>query len=683
MLALLLVMSLLLGPRCFAEQGPERVGALSEAVSFDFGETDIRSFIETISQLTGRNFVIDSRVAGKITVLSPKKIPPDEIFEFFETILNVYGFSVVPSGSVYKVLPVRNLKSENIPLGRGALIPDGGSNDRVVTQLYFLEHISSAELLTALRPLLTETGAIVDHRETNSLIITDTGTNVRRIVRILQSLDTPQAVEVFTTRRLQHASASKVAQILLDLFGKTPSRAANAKPEDSAFKAIPDERTNMLLLVVPPNLREKVEATLDELDTPVESRKSTIHLYFLENADATELAKVLSDSRILEDSLNTQKQTTASQPQARAGQNWNVVPGATQDLLTGIKITADPSTNSLIVRCEPEQFAELSTIIKMLDGPRMQVLVEALIAEITDDGLRDIGVEWAVAQAGDTSVEQGFGAATFPLGGEGSNLTGFITNPANPPAGLLLGVASGTVTYQGKDYFNVSTLARAFETDQKINVLSTPHLLTSDHSEAELIVGERRPFLRSSQVTAEGGTVRSFDYEDVGIKMKIRPHITQNRRIRLKLFQEVTDFVEQQEVGAVTTTKRSVDTTVVVDDAQTLIIGGLMREQDSLGESKIPCLGDIPGLGLLFKRARKRNAKTNLLVFITPRVIVTRDEATRATQQRQQQLPSGKIDAGIIDWNPFEPREADAAPPAEPTAPPTDTSATPTPTPQP
>jgi general secretion pathway protein D len=379
-------------------------------------------------------------------------------------------------------------------------------------------------------------------------------------------------------------------------------------------------------------------------------------VYYLAHANAEELAKVLTaqageitrpTTGGRETTGTTSRSTTRRSTTPTPTPTTPTTPTSTSPLTattaTGVTITADKPTNSLVISAPPEAYAAIKGIIEKLDVRRSQVLVESLIAEITFDKAQALGVEWRVIDdpEGGTQV---FGSST---GAGGSTATGVLDaltlNPLTPTPGLIIGALRNSITIGGREIFNIPAILRAFQGDTDVNILATPNLLTTDNEEAEIIIGEERPFLRSTQDTPVGGTttgsstVRTFEFRDTGITLRLTPQISQGRTVRLNLDQEITNFVSESETGAVTTTKRSAKTTVIVDDGQTIIIGGLIQENRNEAQTQVPCLGNLPVLGWAFRQTSERNRKTNLLIFITPHIITSPDDVRRITEHKRQQ----------------------------------------------
>lgn len=648
--------------------GPQDADSM---IAFDFDNADIRVVIKQISELTGRNFLIDEKVKGNVTIITPGKIRPRDIYQVFLSILHTYGFTAVPAGNVVKIVPLRDVSRAGVPIitPRGAA---GLSNsDRIVTSFIRLEHADSAALAGLLRPLAAREGSLVAYKAANALIMTDTEGNVRRLFSIIKSVDVPAAVSEVVVVPMKYAQATEMTQTLEKLIKETDSQsdAGRSRPRprprrggatpggDEQFapqkeiKIIPDERINALIFVAPASDMLRLRSLVKKLDIPPPPERKRIHVYRLKNALAEELAGVLTQQ--IESSDSSSGRSARPGVPERGGRAGRISPsprgptsrtssGGGSSLLTDVAITPDKATNSLVVRASPEDYRSLLEIIEKLDVRRSQVLVEALIAEMTLDKTRDLGVEWRIFNDTASGSTRAIGGTNLPTGGAAQGIINqFATSPFAGPTGLVLGAARGSLSFNDQTFFDLRGLIRAFEGDTDVNILSTPQILTTDNEEAEIVVGENRPFVTQSNTSAEGSTVQNFEFRDIGVKLRITPHISPNRSVSLKIFQEILSFVEESQVGAVVTTKRQATTSVNVEDGQTVVIGGLIRDDERDSETKVPFLGDIPILGSLFRAQRKVKIKTNLLIFITPRIVTTPEEHRRLTELKKGH--SGKL----------------------------------------
>ena len=409
-----------------------------------------------------------------------------------------------------------------------------------------------------------------------------------------------------------------------------------------------DTRTNSLVLIAAPADIEMAQDIISKLDIPAPAGRGKLHVYYLSHADAEELAEVLTAQAPDIARIRNAREGAQGQPSGRP---------ATGRTPTDITITADKPTNSLVVTAEPETYALIEDIIRKLDIRRSQVLVEGLIAEVTLDTARDLGVEWRVIDQPDGTQVFASAAGTTGAGG-----TGLLANPAAllSTPGFLVGALRNTIRLDvggsEQPLLNIPVLLRAFQGNTNVEVLATPNLLTTDNEEAEIIVGEQRPFLTSVNRIPDAGVLsvsNTFDFRDTGITLRITPRISQGRTVRTELFLEITRFVSEAEVGAVTTTKRSTKTTVIVDDGQTIVLGGLIQDTSNDTETRVPFLSGLPLLGGLFRQTGVRSNKTNLLIFLTPHIISTRDDVERVTAKKTQQAHRpGAIEKKLLEGQP-------------------------------
>ena len=640
----------------------EEAAAGSEApdsgnkIQLNFRDVEILNVIRLMSELTGKNFLVDGNVRGKVTLIAPEPVSIDEAYQVFLSILEIQGFTVVPQGPVIKVIPSADIKDSPIPTAmdeEGALSP--GGSDAFVTQLIPLKFADVNQIRGLLSPLVSKESSLLSYVPTNTLILTETTSNIARLKKIIAILDVKAPTKIFRVAPLQHADAGELAGSLQtalqglvetqsDAEGQPPSdqaerrrrrRQRNAQSPQSAADGptiIADTRTNSLVLIATPASMEVAQDIIAKLDIPTPSGRGKIHVYYLSHANAEELAQVL-----------TAQAPEISQIQEAPSDGQSQQPGrpTTGKTPTDITITADKPTNSLVITANPESYAIIEDIIKKLDIRRSQVLVEGLIAEVTLDTAKELGVEWRLIDQPDGT--QVFASAAGTSGAEG---TGVLANPTallNTP-GFLVGVLRNTIRLDiggsEQQILNIPILLRAFQSNTNVEVLATPNLLTTDNEEAEIIVGEQRPFLTSVNRIPDAGIINvsnTFDFRDTGITLRITPQISKGHTVRTELFLEITRFVSEAEVGAVTTTKRSTRTTVIVDDGQTIVLGGLMQDTSNDAETRVPFLSSLPLLGRLFKQTGVRSNKTNLLIFLTPHIISTRDDVDRVTTHKQQQ----------------------------------------------
>ncbi|MDA8104962.1 MAG: type II secretion system secretin GspD [Nitrospiraceae bacterium] len=641
LLFLLFVMALC-SRTVFAADAPETKKSANN-VTFNFVDVDLPVITKFISEITGKNFIFDEKVKGKITIIAPSKLSIDEAFNLFTSVLELKGFTVVPSGvEAYKIVPSADAKQQGLRvLTEGAPV-----NESYVARLITLKSVSAEDALHFFQPLVSKDGSISVFGPGNLLLVIDSGTNVDKILSLTELIDKPYLTEMPEVIPLRHASADTVAKVLNEGMGKARARTVPGQPAAEGATAIADSRLNAVILFGDRSVRESMKALIPLIDTPAPEAQGRVNVYFLENADATELSKVLEGMI---------KGTQAQKPAGAAG-----TPVTPFEAAGGITITADKASNSLVVVASPADYQNLSQIIKQLDKRRRQVYVEAMIVEASIDKLRSLGTQWraSATQNGKPIAIGGFGTidqTTFQnilQGLQGASVGGlgnFLTVP------LTTTNSDGTVSTNLLTVPGFAALFSLNDFHDTVNVLSSPQLLTSDNKEAEILVGENVPFVSQSQttsalgvtssssgVTPVSGIVNSIVRQDVGIILKITPQITEGDHVKLDIYQEISQVKNQSDALTVslgpTITKRSTKTSVVVKDNQIVVIGGLMQENDEETVTKMPVLGDIPILGWFFKTKNVTKNKTNLLVFLNPHIIKEPARLAQITEKKQMEF---------------------------------------------
>ncbi len=625
--SLLALMAASVGPKinpAHAQQPPTNGingnGSQERFVSIDFNDVDISVFIKFISELTGKNFIVDNRVKGKVTVISPAKISVEEAFNVFVSVLEVHGFTTVDSGNVIKIVsaPEARAKSIRTLLERERVSPE----DKVVTQVISLRYADPNDITRLFRPLVSKSSVILPYQPTNMLIITDVYSNIRRLMKILASLDVPGVGQEIGIIPLNYADAANVVRVLSTVFQQRRAAKKGAAPGETV-RFVADERTNTIIALANEEELVRIRELVNRIDLEVPRGKEKIHVYYLENATAEELAKVLQ-------SLSTKAKPVSAQ---KGKKEAPIVSESTN-------ITADKATNSLIIMADKDDYLTLEAIIKKLDIPRSMVYIECLIMEVNVSNGFSLGVEWIAM--GDTEYrdsEAAFGGGFS--GGEGGydNLGGLITPPMGMlPPGFSLGIFAEPLQIGDLTFPNLGAIVQAFRKNKDVHILSTPQILTTDNEEATITVGKNVPYLtKSGSSTVE--SYNTYEYKDVGITLKITPQISKDKTVRLQIAQEVTKLDQTLTTGdRPTTLKRTIDTTVIVHDKNTVVIGGLIDDSLSTTEYKIPCLGDVPGLGWLFKSLSNSQEKTNLFVFLTPHVMQNAAEAEAFYNEKKQEV---------------------------------------------
>jgi len=597
------------------KKGPSRP-TTERFVTIDFNNVDINVLIKFISELTGRNFVVDNRVKGKVTIISPKKISVKEAYRVFESVLEVHGFTTLKAGEITKIIPAPDARSKNIEtrLKEESGVPE----DKVVTQLIPLTYANADEIKKLFAPLISKSSVMLAYAPTNILIVTDVYSNILRLMRIVKAIDVAGMGHEITVLPLQHAEATKIVKTLSSVFTTPRKKTKGLSAKTLQFVA--DDRTNSIVVLASEVDTVRIKALVSLLDKKVPKGEEKLRVYYLENATAEDLAKVLQT--ILS------KQGTA----ARKGK------GQAPVISESVKITADKATNSLIIMASKDDYQVLEEIIRQLDIPRAMVYIEALIMEVNVDKDFNLGVEW---QAGGSSSYQGRDFIYGGGSGQGGSISGI--SGTNYPLGLSLGIIGEGITAGGVTFPSIAAFINAYQRDKDVHILSTPQILTKDNEEARIYVGKNVPFqTRSGSSSASTDVYTSFEYKDVGITLKITPQISKDRLVSLKISQEISkvDELATTSVDRPTTLKRSIDTTVVVKDKNTIVIGGLIDTTSTTTLNKVPVLGDIPLLGVLFRSTARASEKTNLFVFLTPHVLYEPEEAKGILKSKRDHIKS-------------------------------------------
>ncbi len=601
-------------------------------------ETDIQELIKFVAEATGTTIVVDPKVKGTVKVISSKPVSSSELYDLFLSILDVHGYTAVRSGNVVRVIQAKDARSSPVRVTTGSLDP----NDEYVTQVIRLENISAAKLIPVLRPLVPQQAHMAAYAPANAIIISDVAANIERIREIIQSMDR-SAVSQTEILTLRYAVAEDVVRIL-DELNKTEAKQAGA-PEPEVL-LVADKRTNSVLVNGDELERARMRKLITYLDTPLE-QSGNVKVIYLEYANAGALAEVLT--RVMQNISQLEPEDKQARRSSKASAT----------------IEADEGTNALIITAEPDKMASLEAVIQRLDIRRAQVLVEAIIAEldITDD--QDLGIQWLFRSSGGT-----FGSNIV----DGSNRAQGIADGLFPPARAessddgdldsndLLGALAGTPGFslgwgQLDDNLDIAIILNALNSQTNANILSTPSLLTLDNEEAYITVGQNVPFVTGSFSSTGSSSnpanpFQTIQRENVGITLKVTPHINEGDYVVLDISQEVSSLTGALSLLAsdIVTNERKIETKVLVRDGRTVVLGGLIKENLQDGQQKVPFLGDIPWLGRLFRSDSVSLTHSNLLVFIKPTIIREDGQLQGATAEKyryiraQQQL---RVDAGI------------------------------------
>jgi len=589
-----------------------------ELVSVNFDNVDIRTVLKTIGELTGINFIPAESINGTVTVMSPTSIRLGDIYPFLQSILDVHGYATIEMDNAVKVVPKAEAVKSHSEVRVGADPASIPKIDMIARQIIPLKYADAAEISEIVTPILAPGAQVATYPRTNSLVITDTSANIRHIAQVIQQLDVEGSKEKVLLFPLAHASAQTMSEQVLRILEKSrtagpPTGRLQAVPTiGNGPRVLPDERTNSLIVIATEQDAATVGQLVEQLDIQRPVGMDSVNVVYLKNGDANEV------SRSLERALTSMKLTSAGQTAPR------------------IQITPDASTNALVIVAPPSDFDLISQIIEKLDIVREQVLVEMLILEISDESLRELGVDWATLDGPSSDSVRGFGM---------TNLGPRVNFLGGTAEGLSIGAwkAIGGTT-------RIGAILQATEKQSGVNILSTPHILASNHRKAKIIVGENRAFVTQSRITetvdpVTPTVIKSFEYKDVGITLDITPHVSQGGMIRLEIKSEFTKLIEDvtsPSPDTPTTAKRTAQTVVTMGSGATVVIGGLIRDDTVKTVKKVPLLGDIPLVGALFQSQSHHTQKTNLLLFITPEVMSTQEDLQKMTDQKQQQMDAAR-----------------------------------------
>jgi general secretion pathway protein D len=595
---------------------PDRVHAqdgadASDRVTLNFVNADIEGVVRVVSEMTGRNFIIDPRVTGTINIISAQPVPRSSVYSTFLSALRLHGYAVIEDSDIVRIVPEADGRLFSGPVSGPGAEPgsgSGSSGDQLITRVFTLQYESAALLVPILRPLIAPNNIINAYQNSNSLVITDYAGNLQRIAQVIAAIDRPGTHDPVVIPLL-HASAVDLALTINKVFPESVQGGLSAEPTQR-FAVVADPRSNSLLVNSgDPERIVRLRNFVAMLDTPT-SVAGNIHVVYLKNAEAVKLAETLR--AIYQGEAAQLSGTAPVQGQSTEGQ-----------VTSGI-IQADAATNSIIIIAPDAIYNNLRAALDKLDVRRAQVYVEALIVELTADRAAEFGVQWQSLGAFGETGSQGFGGTNF--GGAGQNIIGTSLNPASAGAGLNVGVVDGSFALPGFDQMlNISVLIRALETDANANILSTPTLLTLDNEEAEIIIGQNVPFV-TGQFAVSGASVtpspfQTIERHDVGLTLRIKPQISEGGTVRLEIYQEVSSINDKSNPAGVITNKRAVASTVLVDDGQIVVIGGLIQDNVTTGMQRVPLLGSIPLLGGLFRYENRQQGKTNLMIFLRPTLV--------------------------------------------------------------
>ena len=633
-------------------------GKSNEPITLNFVNAEIESVARTLATLSGHNVVVDPRVKGTMNLVSTVPVAPAQALRLFASQLRTQGFALVDSAGLYTVVPEAEAKMQSGAVNAGNAPLGGG---QIVTQIFKLNHESANNLVSVLRPLISPNNTINVNPGTNALVITDYADNLQRLGRIVAALDVANATGVEVIR-LNHSLASDMAPLLQKLIDSGAASApAAAGQTDNGYKTtlLAEPRSNSLIVRAANAARiSQVRALIEQLDQPTANAANgaagNIYVVYLKNADATKLAGTLRAAMTADNRTVSTSTPTLPTPTPSAAPGSTSSPTTSQPS-TGGQIQADPSTNSLIITAPEPQYRQLRAVIDKLDQRRAQVFVESLIAEVSADKAAEFGVQW-MSGTGTGGSTVGLMGTNFSVGG--TNLLTMATSAAAGKVEASTGLNIG-IGQQRNGALVLGALARFIQSNGNGNVLSTPNLLTLDNEEAKIVIGQNVPFVTGQYTNnnTTGGTVNPFqtiERKDVGLTLKVRPQISENGTVKMQVFQEVSSIDDKKaSTAGLITNKRSIESSVLVEDGSIVVLGGLLQDDYTNSQEKVPGLGDIPFFGNLFRTETRSRKKTNLMVFLRPVIMrdaaatdslsTNRYEQMRGSQNDSQPLPSSAV----------------------------------------
>lgn len=597
-------------------------------------DSDLLEFIQYISELTGRNFLIDSNVKGKVTIISPTKITVEEAYKVFESVLEINGYTTIPAGQITKIVPIAEARSKDIDTHIGMESTD--PEDRIVTQLIPLSYANADQIKSDLAALISKNGIMSTYAPTNMLIVIDYLSNINRLLEIIQKIDVEGTSEQISVIPLNYAGAESMAKTLTSVFKTTTAK--TTKDTSSSVIIVSETRTNSIITLASELDTLNIKKLIDLLDKETPKGEGNIHFYPLQNHDAEELAKVLT-------AIPTESTSSSTSSAAKEG-----VKEAAVVLSEDVKIIADKATNSLVIIAGKEDYLVLEDIIQKLDMVKKMVYIEALIMEVSMTKEYELGVQWYGGET--TGSIDGKDVVTFGSSTSGTGILPGIdtsTGQLTFSPGLSFGVLGDTISIGGLTFPSIAAVIRAYSTDTDVNILSTPQVMTLDNEEAMIKVAENVPVLTSQQTTASNYDYSNYDRKDVGVTLKITPQINQERFVKLKIEQSVDQLTDESVLGLYKFRTREINATVRIKDGETVVIGGLIDEAKRNSNYKVPVLGSIPILGYLFRSKSESLDKKNLYVFLTPHIIETVAEGEELYENKAGQMD--EVREGLISMN--------------------------------
>ena len=607
-----------------------------DKVTLNFVGADIQSVVKSVGLITGKNFILDPRVTGTVNIISANPVSKDLVYPILLTALRLQGFTAVEGPGVIKIIPEADAKLNNSPLVEGANKYRG---DQMITQVFVLKYESAAQLLPVLRPLIAPNNVINAYPNNNTLVITDYAENLRRIDKIIQSIDVPPNTEIDVIK-LKYASAIEMAQLLPRLMPEAGAQQNIPGAQPKLAFAV-DARINGLIVRAENQIViEKVRKLVASLDIET-SETGNIRVVYLRNAEAVKVAEtlrgILGGGGTGGGSQPIPQPAPAPVPGQPGAQSVAAAIVNIPQTSGGGTIQAYAATNSLVIVAPDYVYNGLRGVIDKLDARRAQVFIEALIVEVSTNKASEFGIQWQDLSGANDSGVRGVGGTNFNTGGPNNNIGAVAANLGSAGPGFNIGIIKGRINIPGiGPIFNLGILARALEADGNVNILSTPNILTIDNEEAKIVVGQNVPFITGTQTATTGGLTNPFqtiERKDVGLQLKVKPTVSEGGTVKLTLSQEVSSLGANTVAGFITN-KRSIDSTILVDDGQIIVLGGLIQDEVRVNVDQVPVLGNIPFFGNLFKYEKRTRDKVNLMVFIRPVILRDTTSPQEITNER-------------------------------------------------
>ncbi len=569
-------------------------------------QADIGVFIQQVAKMTGKSFIVDPRVKGKVTVVSNSELDEDGIYRLLLSVLTVHGYAAIDSSEGIKILPQNVAKQGGLDYD----LDGKAAGELLVTRVIAIKNALASELVPILRPLIPQYGHLASVNEVNALIISDHADNIRELEQLITRLDSTVEGQIRIVN-LEHAWAADVLELINTLV--SGNREGNSSGNSTATRVIADERTNRMVLKGKEAELDQVEQLIKDLDQP-SKKSSRLAVIPLRYADAVKTAELVNGL------VGSGNEEGVQRP-------------------TNTFIQADESTNSLVVNAEPNVMVDIQSVLKELDTPRAQVLVEAIIVEVTMEGSEALGFQWLFGDASQSTtpvVGTNFTAA-------GNSLTDIATGIATGTPSISNGLTAGVASFNSDGDLNLAGILQAIESNSNANLLSTPKIMTLDNQTSKILVGETRPFQTGGYADSSSNAFITTTREDIGLTLEVTPHINAGDEVRMEVLQVVEAASPEPSSLGTITTKREIETTVIAGNRKTIVLGGLIEDNVVEIQQKVPLLGDLPIVGALFRSTSYDNQKKNLLVFIRPTILRSQDDVTTVTEEKFRAFRSIEI----------------------------------------